>query len=87
VARMKFGWFLGVVTCVLAAQRAVGYRSLQAPLRRGLVLRSSAGYDGMTVVELKGMLRERGLALSGLKQVLIQRLQGIYSSYYAAYVS
>ncbi len=30
----------------------------------------------MTVVELKEALKGRGLASSGLKQVLIQRLQG-----------
>jgi uncharacterized protein YfeS len=47
---------------------------------------SSEGYDKMTVVELKEALKERGLAISGLKQILIERLKGMSFFYNYVYV-
>ena len=75
---MKLVWLLGATAWLLAPQSAFGYQPQRAISwsRSCLVLRSSSGYEGMTVVELKEALKGRGLASSGLKQVLIQRLQG-----------
>lgn len=38
-------------------------------------VRSTTGLWGLTVVELKAMLRVRNLAVSGRKQDLVRRLQ------------
>jgi hypothetical protein len=35
----------------------------------------ASGYEGKTVIQLKGLCRENGLPLSGTKSVLIERLQ------------
>jgi hypothetical protein len=84
---MKFEWLLAVAACLMATQRASGYRSLQTPSRRLVSLfGSSEGYDKMTVVELKEALKERGLAISGLKQILIERLKGMSFFYNYVYV-
>ena len=35
----------------------------------------ASDYDGLTVAELKGLLRDRGLPVSGAKAILVDRLE------------